>query len=43
MMKMNPIDWNELVNVEELEEKSAPAISVGGTPVLLPDTIVWDA
>jgi len=41
-MKMNPIDVSELINVEELEEKSAPAMPVGGRPVLLPETIFWD-
>jgi hypothetical protein len=41
-MKMNPLDLYELTNVEELEEKSAPAIAIGGRPVCLPDTIVWD-
>jgi hypothetical protein len=41
-MKMNPLDLYELTNVEELEQKSAPAIPTGAGPVCLPDTIVWD-
>ncbi len=39
-MKMNVIDLYELVKVEELEEKSAPAVV--GSPVVGTDTIVWD-
>ncbi len=35
-MKLSPIDWNELIDVEELEEKSAPAAQAsfldGGGP-----------
>jgi hypothetical protein len=41
-MKLNPLELYELTNVEELEEKSAPAIPTGGRPVYLPDTICWD-
>ena len=41
-MKIDPIDVCDLINVEELEEKSAPAMPMGGRPVLLPETIVWD-
>jgi len=41
-MKTNPIDMNELLQVEELEERSAPAVPMTGRPPCLPATIVWD-
>jgi hypothetical protein len=41
LMKMNPIDFSELIEVEELEEKSAPSADTtfvdlpGATPATL--------
>jgi hypothetical protein len=42
-MQVNAIEINDLVKIEELEPKSAPAALVSGHPIIKPTTIVWDS
>jgi len=36
------INLQELVQVEELEGKAAPAVMINGASIVQPDTIIWD-